>query len=109
DFDPSGVSTERILTYRNFDFRDFDRHRLIRPTQGFLYHATNSGQAERTVQMKKDRLKKVMHGNWDKRLLRFLLASHIIPSTMTGPVSYEATTADGISVKKYTDLATSKS
>ncbi|KHJ44543.1 hypothetical protein D918_05208 [Trichuris suis] len=36
------------------------------------------------VQTTKDCLKKMIHGTWDKRLTRFLLASHITSSTVTG-------------------------
>uniref|UniRef100_A0A5S6QSK2 Uncharacterized protein n=1 Tax=Trichuris muris TaxID=70415 RepID=A0A5S6QSK2_TRIMR len=36
------------------------------------------------VQTTKDSLRKIIHGSWDKRLARFLLSSHVTPSTVTG-------------------------
>ncbi|KFD51282.1 LOW QUALITY PROTEIN: hypothetical protein M514_07882 [Trichuris suis] len=67
---------------KNYIFGTFNN--LIPSVKVSPHHASSNGQAERMVQTTKDSLKKIIHGSWDKRVARFLLASHITPSTTTG-------------------------
>ncbi|KFD51197.1 hypothetical protein M513_07961 [Trichuris suis] len=167
---PDSILSDNGPQFASVEFQRFCEDNLIRPIRVSPHHASSNGQAERMVQTTKNCLKKMIHGTWDKRLARFLLASHITPSTVTalspaemlmgrklktcldrlhpdyikqdaqaptsgkerkfhpdepvyirhyesacpwtpavisrstGPVSYEATTPDGKSVKRHTDL-----
>lgn len=47
------------------------------------YHPSPNGQAKRIVQTTKKAVARIVAGNWQKRLTRFLLAQHISPNSAT--------------------------
>eukprot|EP00079_Xenopus_tropicalis_P032197 XP_017945968.1 PREDICTED: uncharacterized protein LOC108645361 [Xenopus tropicalis] len=57
---------------------------LIRHVTTAPFHPSSNGQAERMVQTTKDALKRIIDGDWNYRLAKFLLQQHITPSTSTG-------------------------
>ncbi|GBM29413.1 Uncharacterized protein K02A2.6 [Araneus ventricosus] len=81
---PDSVASDNGSQYTSEEFQNFlsrngIRHILVEP-----YHPSNNGQAERVVQTTKDALKRIISGDWNRRLTSFLLTQHITPSAATG-------------------------
>uniref|UniRef100_A0A5S6Q373 RNA-directed DNA polymerase n=1 Tax=Trichuris muris TaxID=70415 RepID=A0A5S6Q373_TRIMR len=81
---PDSIVSDNGPQFTSDEFQRFCKDNLITPIRVSPYHASSNGQAERMVQTTKDSLAKMLHGSWEKRLARFLLASHVTPSTTTG-------------------------
>ncbi|GBM63128.1 Uncharacterized protein K02A2.6 [Araneus ventricosus] len=81
---PDSVASDNGSQYTSEEFQNFlskngIRHILVAP-----YHPSSNGQAERVVQTTKDALKRIISGDWNRRLTSFLLTQHITPSAATG-------------------------
>ncbi|KFD61562.1 hypothetical protein M514_08460 [Trichuris suis] len=81
---PDSIVSDNGPQFTSEEFQVFCRDNFIPSIRVSPHHASSNGQAERMVQTTKDSLRKITHGSWGKRLTRFLLASHITPSTTTG-------------------------
>ncbi|GBO18363.1 Uncharacterized protein K02A2.6 [Araneus ventricosus] len=80
---PDPVASDNSSQYTSEEFQNFlskngIRHILVAP-----YHPSSNGQAERVVQTTKDSLKRIISGDWNRRLTSFLLTQHITPSAAT--------------------------
>nr|XP_015912927.2 uncharacterized protein K02A2.6-like [Parasteatoda tepidariorum] len=66
----------RALEYQTFLERNLVRRVMIAPRR-----PSGNGQAERTVQTVKTAVRRIVKGNWRKRLAKFLLQQHCTPTT----------------------------
>uniref|UniRef100_A0A5S6QAX4 RNA-directed DNA polymerase n=1 Tax=Trichuris muris TaxID=70415 RepID=A0A5S6QAX4_TRIMR len=81
---PDSIVSDNGSQFKSDEFQTFCKNNLIRSILISPYHPSSNGQAERMVQTTKRALNKMVHGSWNKRLARFLLTSHISPSSATG-------------------------
>eukprot|EP00079_Xenopus_tropicalis_P023325 XP_012815654.2 PREDICTED: LOW QUALITY PROTEIN: uncharacterized protein K02A2.6-like [Xenopus tropicalis] len=82
---PDTIVSDNGAQFTSADFRAFMESNLIRHvTTAPFHHPSSNGQAERMVQTTKDALKRIIDGDWNYRLAKFLLQQHITPSTSTG-------------------------
>uniref|UniRef100_A0A803JUZ6 Gypsy retrotransposon integrase-like protein 1 n=1 Tax=Xenopus tropicalis TaxID=8364 RepID=A0A803JUZ6_XENTR len=81
---PDTIVSDNGAQFTSADFRAFMESNLIRHVTTAPFHPSSNGQAERMVQTTKDALKRIIDGDWNYRLAKFLLQQHITPSTSTG-------------------------
>nr|XP_050035646.1 uncharacterized protein K02A2.6-like [Dermacentor andersoni] len=78
------VVSDNGTAFFSEEFRDFMCRNQIRHVTVAPYHPSSYGQAERMVRETKEVLKRMVGGNIDTRLARFLMTQHILPHATTG-------------------------
>ncbi|KFD64442.1 hypothetical protein M514_23466 [Trichuris suis] len=86
---PDSVVSDNGSQFTSEKFQLFCRNNLIKSILVSPYHPQSNGQVERMVQTVKDSLKRIIYGNWHKRLSSFLLTNHVTPSVATGQIPAE--------------------
>nr|XP_050042740.1 uncharacterized protein K02A2.6-like [Dermacentor andersoni] len=81
---PETVVSDNGTAFCSEEFRDFMCRNQIRHVTVAPYHPSSNGQAERMVRETKEVLKRMVGGNIDTRLARFLMTQHILPHATTG-------------------------
>nr|XP_050033479.1 uncharacterized protein K02A2.6-like [Dermacentor andersoni] len=81
---PETVVSDNGTAFCSEEFRDFMRRNQIRNVTVSPYHPSSNGQEERMVRETKEVLKRMVGGNIDTRLARFLMTQHILPHATTG-------------------------
>ncbi|KFD64029.1 hypothetical protein M514_23739 [Trichuris suis] len=80
---PDSIVSDNGPQFTSEEFQLFCRNNLIKSILVSPYHPQSNGQVERMVQTVKDSLKRIIYGNWHKRLSSFLLTNHVTPSVAT--------------------------
>ncbi|GBM99288.1 hypothetical protein AVEN_80614-1 [Araneus ventricosus] len=81
---PDSLAYENDSLYTSEESQNFLSKIGIRHIRVAPYHPSSSGQVERVVQTNKDAFKRIISGDWNQRLTRFLLTQFITPSAATG-------------------------
>ncbi|KAJ8349133.1 hypothetical protein SKAU_G00277220 [Synaphobranchus kaupii] len=81
---PDVIVSDNGAAFTLAEFKEFAKRNGIRHVTTAPYHPSSNGQAERMVQTTKEALSKITVGDWQTRLVRFLLSQHITPNSSTG-------------------------
>uniref|UniRef100_A0A224YY41 RNA-directed DNA polymerase n=1 Tax=Rhipicephalus zambeziensis TaxID=60191 RepID=A0A224YY41_9ACAR len=81
---PDIIVSDNAAQFVSDEFRQFLAGGLIQQVTSAPFHPATNGQAERMVRTTKDSLKRIIQGDWDRRLTSFLLQQHVTPCTSTG-------------------------
>ncbi|XP_054288291.1 uncharacterized protein K02A2.6-like [Macrosteles quadrilineatus] len=80
---PDTIVSDNGSAFTSQEFRSFNESNGIRHVVVAPYHSSSNGQAERMVQTTKNSLRRILQGDWQKRLAQFLISSHITPNCST--------------------------
>ncbi|XP_053311898.1 uncharacterized protein K02A2.6-like [Spea bombifrons] len=81
---PDTIVSDNGTQFTSSEFKIFMESNLIRHVTIAPFHPSSNGQAERMVQTTKDSLKRIIEGDWNRRLANFLLQQHVTPCSSTG-------------------------
>ncbi|KRZ71620.1 Transposon Tf2-11 polyprotein [Trichinella papuae] len=81
---PEVIVSDNATAFTSKEFQRFMVSNAIRHITIAPYHPASNGQAERMVQTVKKALQRIVKGNWNIHLARFLLSQHITPNSKTG-------------------------
>lgn len=81
---PDMIVSDNGLAFTGAEFQNFMKKNQIKHVTGAPYHPPTNGQAERTIQTIKNKLKKVSELPWQDRVVKVLFHMRTSPSTVTG-------------------------
>ncbi|KRX27995.1 Transposon Tf2-8 polyprotein [Trichinella nelsoni] len=81
---PEVVVSDNATAFTSREFQNFMVSNAIRHITITPYQPASNGQAERMVQTIKRALQRIVKGDWNIHLARFLLNQHITPNSRTG-------------------------
>lgn len=86
---PEIMVSDNGLAFTSTEFQEFMTNNYIRHITGAPYHPSTNGQAERTIQTIKSKLKKQSDLPWLERVAKMLFHMRTTPSTVTGKTPAE--------------------
>ena len=81
---PDTIVSDNGAWFTLAEFQRFMAANVIHQITADPFHPSTDGQAERMVQMTKESLRRILHGDCPLRLAECLLQQHITPHTRTG-------------------------
>lgn len=86
---PDSIVSDNGATFTSEEFKTFLQKNQIRQILVAPYHPSSNGQAERMVASTKESLRRIVKGDWQTRVARFLYSQHTLPCSTTGKTPAE--------------------
>ncbi|XP_015269762.1 PREDICTED: uncharacterized protein K02A2.6-like [Gekko japonicus] len=81
---PDTIVSDNGTAFTSEEFQQFLSSNLIRHVRSAPFHPATNGQAERMVRTAKEALSRMVEGEWECRIARFLLTQHTTPNPVSG-------------------------